>query len=278
MSEQQPERGGAQDFRGRLVPEYSPERDGEPDPGEVVWAWVPFEEDPQQGKDRPMVIVGRDEADAHLLVGFMLSSKEHDGDERWHRVGTGAWDGEHRPSWVRVDRALAVRPHSVRREGSALDKATFLGVVEHALALRRGEPARARIPSGAGTRRVTRLIGVVRATGGPLGEVAYALRTLVGRRDALDAVTTSGLRRKPVWDDMTAGLGVPFDLVRVDHSDPRVHALVPGRADAPAVLAEVDGRLEVVLGPREIEPCSGSVVTFEQVLSRALRRRRLSVG
>ncbi len=32
---------------------YEPEADGLPDPGEVVWGWVPFEEDPSQGKDRP---------------------------------------------------------------------------------------------------------------------------------------------------------------------------------------------------------------------------------
>ena len=59
MTESRPERGGARDFHGRVTPEYAPDRDGEPDPGEVVWAWVPYEEDPEQGKDRPVVIVGR---------------------------------------------------------------------------------------------------------------------------------------------------------------------------------------------------------------------------
>ena len=28
---------------------YAPEADGQPDPGEVVWAWVPYEDDPTQG-------------------------------------------------------------------------------------------------------------------------------------------------------------------------------------------------------------------------------------
>ncbi len=37
---------------------YAPERDGDPDPGEVVWCWVPYEDDPSQGKDRPVVVVG----------------------------------------------------------------------------------------------------------------------------------------------------------------------------------------------------------------------------
>ena len=52
--------------RTGLVIEYSPSLDGDPDPGEVVWTWVPWEEDPTQGKDRPVVIVGRRGA---LLVG-----------------------------------------------------------------------------------------------------------------------------------------------------------------------------------------------------------------
>src|SRR6476469_6178015 len=36
---------------------YAPEADGEPDPGEVVWAWVPYEEDASQGKDRPVLLL-----------------------------------------------------------------------------------------------------------------------------------------------------------------------------------------------------------------------------
>ena len=40
--------------------EYSPSLDGDADPGEIVWTWVPFEEDHSQGKDRPVLLVGRD--------------------------------------------------------------------------------------------------------------------------------------------------------------------------------------------------------------------------
>lgn len=35
---------------------YSPEMDGDADPGEVVWAWVPYEENDGRGKDRPVVV------------------------------------------------------------------------------------------------------------------------------------------------------------------------------------------------------------------------------
>lgn len=132
MSVERPERGGAWDFRGRLHPEYSPRRDGDPDPGEVVWAWVPFQEDPSQGKDRPIVVIGRDADDAAVLVALMLSSKGHDGDHDWLPIGAGAWDGEHRPSWVRIDRPLAVTEDGVRREGAVLPKDVFLTIVEAA--------------------------------------------------------------------------------------------------------------------------------------------------
>ena len=56
--------------------EYTPHLDGDPDPGEVVWAWVPFEDDPTLGKDRPLVIVGRHGA---VLSGVALTSKPRDG-------------------------------------------------------------------------------------------------------------------------------------------------------------------------------------------------------
>ena len=134
MSEERPERGGAFEFGGRLDPQYSPRRDGEPDPGEVVWAWVPFEEDPSQGKDRPLVIIGRDADDDALLVGLMFSSKHHDHDPDWYPLGAGAWDAEHRPSWVRLDRTLAVTEPAVRREGAALPPDVFLALVEAAVA------------------------------------------------------------------------------------------------------------------------------------------------
>ena len=34
---------------GGITVSYAPEPDGDADPGEVVWAWVPFEDDPTQG-------------------------------------------------------------------------------------------------------------------------------------------------------------------------------------------------------------------------------------
>jgi len=128
-----PRRGGASAAPGRVQVEYAPRADGHPDPGEVVWAWVPYEEDDGRGKDRPVLVVGRAGAD---LVGLMLTSKDHDGrpaDGRtWVDVGTGAWDRQGRPSEVRVDRVLTVAPADVRREGSSLPRERFDEVVAQA--------------------------------------------------------------------------------------------------------------------------------------------------
>ncbi|WP_262848377.1 type II toxin-antitoxin system PemK/MazF family toxin [Mumia quercus] len=117
-----------------LVMEYAPKPDGRPDPGEIVWTWVPYEDDPRQGKDRPVLLVGR-RGDA--LVGVTMTSKDHDRDAadeaRWGRywldIGSGSWDRQRRPSEVRLDRLVTVDPAAVRREGAVLDRARFDQVV-----------------------------------------------------------------------------------------------------------------------------------------------------
>ena len=122
-----PARGGAYDYAGAVLWEYSPELDHDPDPGEVVWTWVAFEDDPSIGKDRPVAVVGRTED--RRLVALMLSSKEHDGDRDWLSIGSGPWDREGRESWVRRDRILAVSADAVRREGAILPRPTYDAIV-----------------------------------------------------------------------------------------------------------------------------------------------------
>jgi PemK-like, MazF-like toxin of type II toxin-antitoxin system len=106
--------------------EYTPQLDGDPDPGEVVWTWVPFEDDPTLGKDRPVVIVGRHGA---VLSGVALTSKPKDRVDHVD-VGTGPWDSRGRPSYAKVDRLLDIDPNRVRREGAALSRRRFDAVVE----------------------------------------------------------------------------------------------------------------------------------------------------
>lgn len=124
--------GGAYpgDFDGIPDLGYAPRPDGRPDPGEIVWSWVPFEEDHSRGKDRPVLLVGRD---GSWLLGVPLTSKDHDRDaaqehragREWVDVGSGAWDRAERPSEARVDRIIRVDPAGVRREGAVLSRVIF---------------------------------------------------------------------------------------------------------------------------------------------------------
>ena len=113
---------------------YSPEIDGEPDPGEVVWAWVPYEDDPAQGKDRPVLVLADRDG---MLACLYMTSKDHDRDADdearygrfWMDVGTGGWDPEGRESEIRLDRLITIPEGEVRREGAALDQETFDSVL-----------------------------------------------------------------------------------------------------------------------------------------------------
>lgn len=131
----------AEDFRGVPDFEYAPNPDGLPDPGEIVWTWVPYEEDHSQGKDRPVLLVGRD---GRWLLGMPLTSKDHDRDaaqeahagRTWVDIGSGPWDTRGRPSEVRTNRVIRVDPDAVRREGAVLDRARFDQVAAAARAAR----------------------------------------------------------------------------------------------------------------------------------------------
>ncbi|WP_211206476.1 type II toxin-antitoxin system PemK/MazF family toxin [Demetria terragena] len=123
------------DFQGVPTMTYEPQPDGRPDPGEIVWTWVPYEEDHTQGKDRPVLLIGRDD---RWLIGLQLTSKDHDRDagqearagRHWVDIGTGDWDRKGRPSEVRVNRLLRVDATAIRREGAVLSKERFEEVAE----------------------------------------------------------------------------------------------------------------------------------------------------
>ncbi len=105
--------------------QYTPQIDGDPDPGEIVWTWVPFEEDATLGKDRPVVIIGRR---GDVLSGVALTSKNHN--EGTVEIGTGEWDPRHRTSYAKVDRLLDINADSVRREGAILNRRQFDEVID----------------------------------------------------------------------------------------------------------------------------------------------------
>jgi hypothetical protein len=118
-------------WRGRGIDrfEYAPRINGRADVGEVCWTWVAFEDDPRQGKDRPILIVGKR---GRAWLALMLTSKDRANPgtastdrfgRAWLDIGPGAWDRQRRASEVRLDRLLVVR--RVRREGAAVDRATY---------------------------------------------------------------------------------------------------------------------------------------------------------
>ncbi|WP_405386470.1 type II toxin-antitoxin system PemK/MazF family toxin [Streptomyces sp. NBC_01102] len=108
---------------GPVRTSYAPDRDGDPDPGEIVWTWVPFEERDGRGKDRPVLVVAREAAGTLLAV--QLSSKQHDRDHEWVGLGAGPWDSSGRASWADLDRVLRVHEDGMRREACALDRDRF---------------------------------------------------------------------------------------------------------------------------------------------------------
>ena len=108
---------------------YSPDLDGRADPGEVVWTWVTYEEDPTRGKDRPVLVVGRDHA---TLLGLMMSSQErHAADRYWvenrqRQLGRrgqtqlgAAGPGARRPRREHPPRGRDSGAHRLRRRGRA---------------------------------------------------------------------------------------------------------------------------------------------------------------
>ncbi|MDI2023002.1 hypothetical protein PJL18_03547 [Paenarthrobacter nicotinovorans] len=93
-----------------------------------MWGWIPYEEDHSQGKDRPVLLIGRD---GEWLLGLMLTSKDHDNGARadsYVDIGAGPWDRQGRPSEVNVQRIIRLDPRAVRREGAVLGKRQFQDV------------------------------------------------------------------------------------------------------------------------------------------------------
>lgn len=118
----------ASELRGAKL-EYAPSMDGDPDPGEIVWTWVPYVENDGRGKDRPVLIIGR--IDATTVFGCYVSSKYH---RDFISIGSGAWDSQGRESFVSPERILRVTHDGMRREGATVDRERFADAVRGVLA------------------------------------------------------------------------------------------------------------------------------------------------
>ena len=120
--------------RGFAV-EYAPRRNGEPDAGEVVWAVVPYAEDPTQSKDRPLLVIAR-ESPTHVLA-LKLTSQDRTASRDHVSIGAGPWDAQGRESWVAIDQLYRVHRYGIRREAGVLPRDAFERLGE-ALARRHG--------------------------------------------------------------------------------------------------------------------------------------------
>jgi hypothetical protein len=56
-------------------------------------------------------------------VGWTAWELTHD--PTWVGIGSGGWDHEGRPSWVRLDRVLEVPEEGIRREGAIMERHMF---------------------------------------------------------------------------------------------------------------------------------------------------------
>lgn len=120
---------------GDLRVGYSPSRNRLPDSGEVIWTWVPYEENDGRGKDRPVLVIGRHTAERVYAV--RMTSKPHDGDRDYLSIGSGGWDAQGRESWVDIEQLYSVHQDGMRREAAVLDAGRY-GRVAQALVARYG--------------------------------------------------------------------------------------------------------------------------------------------
>lgn len=102
---------------------YSPDMDGQADPGEVVWIPLQLEGEHAELRERGVVVVGRQE---QYLLGMLISTRtEHEDQPEWLFMGSGSWNEDPKPSWVRIDRVLLVPESGIRRAGAVMPRKRF---------------------------------------------------------------------------------------------------------------------------------------------------------
>lgn len=117
--------------------------------------------------------------------------------------------------------------------------------------------------------RVRRLVGVYDAEGTLRGELTYWVGARLGRAHcSLCDITHGTFRERGDWKQCRAALPVPFDTYHLDDQPSAVRDAAEGTA--PVVVAETSVGYVVLLGPRELDACAGSVDRFERALEHAL--------
>lgn len=114
------------------------------------------------------------------------------------------------------------------------------------------------------------LIGVYKANGGLLGELAYVLGHLVGAREcSLCDITHSPVMKKREFKNLEQRLDSEFGIgFRLVHMNERTEAeLAASKGREPCVLLQnEDGSLSMFLDFVELKACSGKVSSFEKLV------------
>jgi hypothetical protein len=116
--------------------------------------------------------------------------------------------------------------------------------------------------------RIERLVGVYDADGTLLGELAYVVGHLLGRRScALCDITHGGVKRRPEFDETAATLGIPFDLLHRDERSPALVTLTDGAL--PCIVAEGEGEQLVLVDRATVAACGKDPVALVDAIRSA---------
>jgi hypothetical protein len=107
------------------------------------------------------------------------------------------------------------------------------------------------------------------ADGSVRGELTYFIGARLGRAHcALCDITHGLVRERAAWAAWRDRLPVPFETFHRDDQPSDVRAAHGDRA--PAVLAETESGLVMLLGPDELATCSRSIEEFSDAIDAAL--------
>ncbi len=107
------------------------------------------------------------------------------------------------------------------------------------------------------------------------GELAYWVGARLARAHcALCDITHGRFRERPDWQDCRAGLPVPFATFHRNDQPDTVRDLLGPRL--PAVVAETDQGLVLLLGPEELAVCDGLPNRLAHSLALAAERQHLA--
>jgi hypothetical protein len=124
---------------------------------------------------------------------------------------------------------------------------------------------------------VARLVGVYDADHTLRGELSYWIGARLGRTHcALCDITHGLVRQRAEWRTCRAAFPVPFVTY---HRDDQPDAVRRTLGDAlPAVVAETDDGIMVLLDPAALEACHGSIDALRTAVDEALARSGLVIG